>query len=66
MTSDLPDVELYHQEVLRNIEIRRARKVKRRSRPIALLIGVIAKDADNEDREFVESYIKDNGATWQK
>ena len=66
MTSDLPDVEMYHQELLRNIEIRRVRKVKRRSRAVVLLIGEISKDDDNEDREFVENYIKDHGVTWQK
>ena len=57
MASDLADVELYHQEKLRNIELRSGVKIDRRSARSAL------KDTsppNDEDKEFVNSYVKDS------
>lgn len=53
MKSDLPDVELYHQERLRNLELRSSMIKNKKPRVSAL------KDTTpprNEEREFAESY----------
>lgn len=64
MKSNLPDVELYHQELLRNIELRRVLKAKRQNNKASLSLlsdaeAVISEG--NEDNEFAESYIKSCG-----
>ena len=68
MTSDLPDVEMYHQELLCNLELRRTLRVTLRKRQAALLsdIDPIKEDDNSEDREFTESYVKNCGLAPQR
>ena len=67
MTSDLPDVELYHQELLFNIDLRSRLRATLRKRQAALLSDIDPiKEDDNEDREFTESYVKNCGLSPQR
>jgi hypothetical protein len=54
MKSDLPDVEMYHQERLRNLELRSSAVKSRNIRASALKETTPPED---NDRDFVESYV---------
>jgi len=66
MKNDLPDIELYHQELLRNVELRRMLKVDRQKRQVASLSDVDLIRDEDEDREFTKSYIRNCGLTPQR
>ena len=69
MKSSLPDVELYHQELLRNIELRRTLKSRRQDNKAALSLLSDAEaltSEENEDKEFAESYVKNCGLPPQR
>lgn len=69
MKNNLPDVELYHQELLRNIELRRRLKAKRQNNKASLSSLDDAEaftSEENEDKEFTESYIKSCGLIIQR
>ena len=65
MTSDLPDVELYHQELLYNIKLRCRLKFKRKRAALLSDVDPIKED-DNDDKEFTESYVKNCGLIYQR
>lgn len=58
MKNDLSDVEIYHQELLYNIEFRRMLKAKRQRNASALSTLDHADPIEDDDKEFAKSYIQ--------
>lgn len=61
MKNDLPDVELYHRELLYNIELRCTIKAMKLKSPLSTLDHV--DPIEDEDKEFTKSYIRSCGPT---
>lgn len=66
MASDLPDVELYHRELLRNIEFRKTLKAARKRRQSALLSDTDTIIDEGDDKEFTSNYIQSCGFTRER
>lgn len=60
MKNDLPDVELYHQERLCNLELRSSTRINKKSRVSALKDTLPSR---NEEKEFVKNYARSQGYT---